>query len=119
MILRIKKCFCLRFKKLKILVRVSFLYNKIESNILLSHLKDFSFLKKSLFATIIKTKIAKNKVACEALIANLFKSNEITTTKKIVNIHKCKNRRCRNKSKKKCCLNDNKHHKLNSKNVKN
>jgi hypothetical protein len=100
MVSHIKKCFRLRLKKQKMLICISFLYNRVELNIFLSHLKDFSFLKKSLFATIIKTKIAKNKAICEALTINLLKSNEITTTKKIVNIHKCKNRKCTNKSKK-------------------
>jgi len=101
------------------LVHVSFLYNKIESKILLSHLKKKSFLKKSLFATIIKTKITKNKVTRKALIVNLLKSNKIATTKKIVNMYKCKNRKHINKNKEKCYLNDNKHYKLDLKNVKN
>jgi len=101
------------------LIRVSFLYSRIELNILLSHLKNSSFLKKSLFVAIIKTKIAKNKAIREALIAILLKSNEITTTKKIVNMHKCKNRKCINENKEKCYLNDNKYYKLDSKNVKN
>jgi hypothetical protein len=60
----------------------------------------------------LKTKIAKNKITRETKIANLLKNNEIITTKKIVNIHKCKNRKCINKSKEKCYLNDNKHYKL-------
>jgi len=95
------------------LIRVSFLYNRVESNILLLHLKDSSSLKKLFFATIIKTKIAKNKTTRKVKIANLFKSNKIITIKKIVNIHKCKNRKCINKNKEKCYLNDNKHYKLN------
>ena len=109
----------MRLKKQKMLIRVSFLYNRVELNILLSHLKDLSSLEKSLFATMIKTKIAKNKAIWEALIVDLLKSNEIATTKKIVDMHKCKNRKCINKSKEKCYLNDNKHHKLDLKNVKN
>jgi hypothetical protein len=95
------------------LIYVSFLYNKIESNILLLYLKDFSSLEKSFFATIIKTKIAKNKVVYKALIINLLKSNKITTIKNNVNMHKCKNCKYINKSKKKCYLNNNKHYKLN------
>jgi len=109
----------LRSKKQEMLVRVSFLYNKVELNILLSHLKDSSSLEKSLFVIIIKTKIAKNKIACEAKIANLLKSNKIATTKKIVNMHKCKNYKYINKSKKKCYLNDNKHYKFCQENVNN
>jgi len=95
------------------LICVSFLYNRIELNILLLHLKDFSSSKKLLFATIIKTKITKNKVARKILIVNLLKSNKIATTKKIINIHKYKNRKYINKSKEKCYLNNNKHYKLN------
>ncbi len=101
------------------LIRVSFLYSRIELSILLSYLKDFSSLKKLLFAIIIKTKIAKNKVTRETLIANLLKSNKIAITKKIVNIYKYKNRKCINKSKEKYYLNDNKYYKLNQKNIKN
>ena len=67
----------------------------------------------------IKTKIAKNKAIRKALIVDLLKNNEIATTKKIVNMHKCKNCKCINKSKEKCYLKDNKHYKLNSKNVQN
>lgn len=100
------------------LIRVSFLYSRIELSILLSYLKDFSSLKKLLFAIIIKTKIAKNKVTRETLIANLLKSNKIAITKKIVNIYKYKNRKCINKSKEKYYLNDNKYYKLNQKNIK-
>ncbi len=85
----------------------------------LSYLKDFFSLKKSFFATMIKTKIAKNKVIRKALIENLLKSNKTTTIKKIINIYKCKNYKCINKSKEKCYLNNNKHYKLNLKNVKN
>ncbi len=59
----------------------------------------------------IKAKIAKNKVVRKALIVNLFKSNKITTTKKIINMHKCKNYKCINENKEKCYLNDNKHYK--------
>jgi len=95
------------------LIRVSFLYSRVELNILLSHLKDFSFLKKSFFATIIKIKIAKNKATREVKTINLLKSNEIATTKKIVNIYKCKNYKCINENKEKCYLNNNKHYKLN------
>ena len=95
------------------LVRISFLYNRVELSILSSHLKDFSSSKKSLFATMIKAKIAKNKATRKALIANLLKSNEITTTKKIVNMHKYKNCKYINKSKEKYYLNNNKHYKLN------
>ena len=57
MISHIKRSFRLQFKKQKILIRISFSYSRVELNILLSHLKDFSSLKNSLFATIIKTKI--------------------------------------------------------------
>ncbi len=67
----------------------------------------------------LKTKIAKNKITRETKIANLLKNNEIITTKKIVNIHKCKNRKCINKSKEKCYLNDNKHYKLDQENFNN
>jgi len=101
------------------LIRVLFLYNRVKSNILLSHLKDFSSSKKSLFATIIKTKIAKDKTTRKTKTTNLLKSNEIITTKKIVNMHKCKNCKYINKNKEKCYLNDNKHYKFDSKNVKN
>jgi len=92
---------------------VSFLYSKIELSVLLSHLKNFSFLKFLLIVFMLKTKIAKNKTICKAKIANLLKNNKITTTKKIVNIHKCKNCKYINKSKKKYYLNDNKYYKLN------
>jgi len=95
------------------LIRVSFPYNRIELNILLSHLEDSFFLEKSLFVAMIKAKSAKNKAILEALIVDLLKSNEIATTKKIVNMHKCKNYKFINKSKEKCYLNDNKHYKLN------
>ncbi len=94
------------------LVRVLFLYNRIELNIFFLHLKDFSSSKKLLFATIIKTKITKNKVVRKILIVNLLKSNKITITKKIINIHKYKNRKYINKSKEECYLNNNKHYKL-------
>jgi hypothetical protein len=103
----------LQSKKQKMLIRFLFLYNRVELNILLSHLKDSSSLEKLLFATIIKIKIVKNKIICEAKIANLLKSNKITTTKKIINIHKYKNRKCINKNKEKYYLNNNKHYKLN------
>jgi len=93
------------------LIRILFLYSKVELNILLLHLKDFSSSKKLLFATIIETKIAKNKVIRKILIANLLKSNKIATTKKIINIHKCKNRKYINNNKKNY-LNNNKHYKL-------
>jgi hypothetical protein len=63
--------------------------------------------------------MTKNKAIREALIINLLKSNEIITTKKIVNIHKCKNCKYINESKKKCYLSDNKHFKLNQENVNN
>ena len=76
------------------------------------HLKNSFSLEKLLFATIIKTKIAKNKAICKALIANLLKSNKITTIKEIVNINKCKNYKCINKSKEKCYSNNNKHYKF-------
>ncbi len=95
------------------LIYILFLYNRIELNILLLHLKKSFSLEKSLFITIIKIKIAKNKVVREALIIDLLKSNEIATIKKIVNIHKNKNRKYINKSKEKCYLNNNKHYKLN------
>ncbi len=101
------------------LIRISLLYNRVKLNMFLSYLKDFFSLKKSFFATMIKTKIAKNKVIRKALIENLLKSNKTTTIKKIINIYKCKNYKCINKSKEKCYLNNNKHYKLNLKNVKN
>ncbi len=78
----------MRFKKQKIIIRISFLYNRIELDILLSHLKNSSFSKKSLIAFMLKTKIAKNKIVYEAKIINLLKNNKIATTKEIVNIHK-------------------------------
>ena len=65
------------------LIYILFLYNKVESNIFLLHLKDFSLLKKLFFATIIKTKIAKNKITCKTEIVNLLKTNKIATTKKM------------------------------------
>jgi len=101
------------------LIRVSFLYNRVELNILLLHLKDFSSLEKLFFTTIIKTKITKNKAIRKTLTINLLKNNKIATIKKIINIHKCKNYKYINKSKEKCYLNNNKHYKFNSKNVKN
>ena len=100
-------------KKQKIIVYISFLYSRIESNILLLHLKNFFSLKKFLFVLIIKTKIAKNKVVCKAKIVNLFKINKIATIKKIVNIYKCKNLKYINKSKKQYYLNNNRYFKLN------
>jgi hypothetical protein len=102
-----------------VLICISFLYSRVASNILLLHLKNFSSLKKLSFATIIKIKIAKNKAICKVLIANLLKSNKITITKKIVNIYKYKNCKCINKNKEKCYLSNNKHFKLNQKNVNN
>jgi len=111
--LHIKKYFCLQFKKQEILIYILFLYNKVELNILLLYLKDFSFSKKLFFATIIKTKIAKNKLIRKILIANLLKSNKITIIKKIVNIYKCKNCKYINKSKEKYYLSNNKYFKLN------
>jgi len=101
------------------LIRISFLYSRIESNILLSYLKFFFFLEKSLFATIIKTKIAKNKVIRKIKIANLLKTNEIAITKEIINLYKCKNRKYINKSKRKYYSNNNKHFKLDLKNINN
>jgi len=106
-ILYIKKYFCLQSKKQEILICVLFLYNKVELNILLSHLKKFFFFKKLFFATIIKIKIIKNKIIRKAKIANLFKNYKITITKEIVNIYKCKNRKYINKNKEKCYLNNN------------
>jgi len=101
------------------LIRVLFLYNKVELDILLSHLKNSFSLKKSLFATMIKMKIAKNKITCETKIANLLKINEIATTKEIMNLHKCKDRKCIIKSKEKCYSSSNKHFKLDLKNINN
>jgi len=72
-----------------------------------------------LFATIIKIKTTKNKATRKVLIANLLKSNEITITKKIINIYKYKNRKYINKNKEKYYLNNNKHFKLNQENVNN
>jgi len=103
----------LQSKKQEILVYILFLYNRIELNILLLYLKDFSFLKKLSFVTIIKTKIAKNKVTYKVLIVNLLKSNKITTIKKIVNIYKYKNYKIINKNKEKYYLSNNKYFKLN------
>jgi len=65
------------------------------------------------FATIIKIKIAKNKVTRKTLIANLLKNNKIIITKKIVNMHKYKNYKYINKNKEKYYLNDNKYYKFN------
>jgi hypothetical protein len=73
----IKKCFRLRLKKQKMLIRILFLYNRVELNILLLYLKDFSSLEKLFFATIIKIKIAKNKVIRKTLTIDLLKSNKI------------------------------------------
>jgi len=101
------------------LIRVSFLYNKVELNILLSHVKDLSFLEKLLFATIIKTKIAKNKATRETKVANLLKINKIATTKEIVNLHKFKDRKYINKNKEKCYSNNNKHFKFDLKIINN
>jgi len=61
----------------------------------------------------LKTKIAINKIICKAKIINLLKNNKIAITKKIINIHKCKNYKYINKNKKKCYLNNNKYYKLN------
>ncbi len=112
-ILHIKKYFCLQFKKQEMLIRILFLYNRVELNILLLHLKDFSSLKKLLFVTIIKIKIAKDKITCKVLILNLLKNNKIIITKKIINIYKYKNCKYINKNKEKCYLSSNKHFKLN------
>ncbi len=81
----------MQFEKQEILIRVSFLYNRVESSVFLSHLKSSFSLKKSLFATIIKTKIAKNKATRKEKIINLLKINEVAITKKIVELHKSKN----------------------------
>jgi len=103
----------LQSKKQEILVYILFLYNKVELNILLLHLKNSFFSKKLFFATIIKIKIIKNKIVRKAKIANLLKNNKITITKEIVNIYKCKNRKYINKNKEKYYLNNNKHYKFN------
>ncbi len=100
-------------KKQKILVYILFLYNKVELNTLLLYLKDFFSLKKLFFVTIIKTKIAKNKVTRKILIVNLFKSKRIIVIKKTVNIYKYKNCKYINKSKEKYYLSNNKYFKLN------
>jgi len=65
------------------LIRISFLYNRVELNIFLLYLKDFFSLEKSFFVTIIKTKIVKNKAIRKTKIANLLKTNEIAITKKL------------------------------------
>jgi len=103
----------LQSKKQKIVIRISFLYNRIKLSILLLHLKNFSFLKKLLIVFMLKIKTTKNKTTCKAKIVNLLKNNKITTIKEIVDIHKCKNCKYINKSKKKCYLNNNKYYKLN------
>jgi len=100
-------------KKQKIVVRISFLYSRVELDILLSHLKNSSFLKNLSIASILKIKIAKNKITRKAKIVNLFKNNKIATTKEIVNIYKYKNYKYINKSKEKYYLNNNKHYELN------
>ncbi len=82
------------------LIRILFLYNRVELNILLLYLKDFSSLEKLFFATIIKIKIAKNKVIRKTLTIDLLKSNKIAIIIKILNINKCKNRKYTNKNKK-------------------
>jgi len=61
----------------------------------------------------LKTKITKNKIICKAKIANLLKNNKITTTKEIVNIHKCKNYKYTIKNKEKYYLDNNKYYKFN------
>ncbi len=109
----------MRSKKQKIIVYILFLYSRVKSNILLLHLKDSSSLEKLLFATIIKTKIAKNKVICKTKTTNLIKTNKIAITKKIVNLYKCKNCKYINKSKEEYYLSSNKHFKLDLKNINN
>ncbi len=99
-ILHIKKYFCLQFKKQEMLIRILFLYNRVELNILLLHSKDFSSLKKLLFVTIIKIKVAKDKITCKVLILNILKNNKIIITKKIINIYKYKNCKYITKTKK-------------------
>jgi len=115
----IKEYFCLQFKKQEILIYILFPYSRIESNILLLYLKDFSSLEKLLFATITKIKTAKNKAIRKIKIVNLLKTNKIATTKEIVNLYKYKNCKYINKSKEKYYLNKNKYFKLNSKNINN
>jgi hypothetical protein len=90
------------------LIYILFLYSRVKLNILLLHLKDFFSLKKLLFATIIKIKTIKNKIAYKTKIINLLKINKIAIIKKIVNLYKYKNYKCINKSKEKYYLSNNK-----------
>jgi len=71
------------------------------------------------FATIIKIKIAKNKIAHQTKSVNLLKTNKIVTTKEIINLHKCKNRKYINKNKEKYYSSSNKYFKLDLKNINN
>jgi len=91
----------LQFKKQEIVIYISFLYSKIELNIVLLYLKNSSFLKKLYIIFILKTKIVKDKITYKTKIANLFKNNKIITIKEIVNIYKYKNYKYINKSKEK------------------
>ncbi len=91
----------MQFKKQEIVIYISFLYSKIELNIVLLYLKNSSFLKKLYIIFILKTKIVKDKITYKTKIANLFKNNKIITIKEIVNIYKYKNYKYINKSKEK------------------
>jgi len=67
----------LQFKKQKIEIYISFLYNRVKSNIFLLYLKNSFSLKKLLIVFILKIKIAKNKITCKAKTINLLKNNKI------------------------------------------
>jgi len=109
----------LRSKKQKIIVCVSFLYSRVESNILLLYLKNSFSLEKSLSIVVIKTKTTKNKVARKAKTIDLLKINKIATTKELVNIYKCKNYKYINKSKRQYYSSNNRYYKLDQKNINN
>ncbi len=117
--LRIKECFRLQSEKQKIIVCVSFLYSRIESDIFLSHLKNSFFLEKSLSAAVIKIKTAENKAVRETKTVDLLRINKIAAAKELVNIYKCKNYRYINKSKKQYYSSNNRHYKLGQKNINN
>jgi hypothetical protein len=110
---RIKECFRSRPEKQEVLVRVTFSYSRVESDILPPHLKDPPPPEKPPSAAMIKAKTAEEKVTRKAKAAELLKTNEVETAKKIVDLHKCKEPRYTNRGKGECIPNGNKHLKLN------
>lgn len=109
----------MQFKKQNILIRISFLYSKVESSIFLLYLKNFSSLEKILFATIIKAKIVNNKIIRDAKTIKQLRIIEFTTTKELVNLYKYKNNKYTNKNKEECYSSNNKLYKFDQKNINN